>query len=691
MIRRKEHLIRLAARCAAAAVAAIALPALAQQVAESPAVAPASEIEPLSLAPVADLTDLTLEDLMNVEVTSVSRHAQRLSDAPAAVYVITADDIRRSGISELPELLRLSPGLQVTRLDASHWAISARGFNDLYSNKLLVLMDGRTMYNPVFSGVFWESVDYVLPDLQQIEVIRGPGATLWGANAVNGVISITTKDARDTQGWLLQGGYGTHVRDASVRYGGKIDDDTFYRVYMKGRGSAPFETPAGGPEAFDEYETYRGGFRVDRHASPDDVLTLQADVYDGLNDQTLSVPHGAPPTFRHFQQDQTHTGGGHVLARWTHKVSSDSDLTAQLYYDQLQHEDALGDYRQNTFDIDVQHRFPIGDRHQVTWGLGYRRLWNRVTGGPNAFHTVHDTVEEDLYSAFVQDDITLVPRRLHLVLGSKFEHNERTGFEVQPSARAVWTPDDHQTVWAAVSRAVRTPSYAEDEGRFVYTRGMTPEGLPLRIDINGARNAGSEQVVAYELGYRVRPTERLTVDAAGFVNVYDDLRTFEQGTPGFNGTEVVLPLTPGNNLEGHSVGVEVAAQWRVRSDWRVTASYTWLDVELHTQDGSTDTTADERAQDSSPEHRFQVRSYYDLTRNLELNASVFYVDHVALGDIPSYVRADLGLVWRPRDGVEAGVWLLNLLDDQHPELGNSATNISTEIPRTLYGQLTLRF
>ena len=639
------------------------------------------------------LGQMSLEDLMNVEVTSVSKSKQRISEAPAAIYVITREDIERSGLNSIPELLRLAPGLDVARANASAWAIGSRGFNHRYQRELLVLFDGRTVYLPTSSGVYWDAQDYLLPDLDRIEVIRGPGATLWGANAVNGVINITSKSTRDTQGWLLSGTGGNVDQDGGVRYGGKVGEDTYFRLYTKYRHTSNFET-ADGADADDAWQSLLGGFRIDHYGTDKDVLTLQGQGFGATERDTLSFPQFTPP----FAADETHgidVANGYALGRWTHTISDKSDFSVQVYYDYFRRFDGQNHYDAHTWDVDAQHRFPIGDRQELIWGGGLRvqRDASRPTGDVLVFDPHFETFTTA--NAFVQDDVTLVPERLHLILGTKVEYNTRTHFEYEPSIRGLWTPDDRNTVWAAASRAVRTPSAFDDHATLVTARFPTGPGSVGESRLIGNSDLDSEKLYAYELGYRVRPTRSLSFDLATFYNDYDDLIGSEAGAPSFQPApapaRLVVPATAANNVTGESYGFELAANWNVTPDWRLSGSYTWLQLDLH-NGGPFD---EEYLESSSPRNQVQLHSYYDVTKHLALNASAYYVETISDGagaSVPSYVRLDLGMTWRPRDGMELSAGIQNVLDDRHPEFvsGNGAPN-QTETPRALYAQLNWRF
>lgn len=639
----------------------------------------------------ADLSNLSIEDLMSVEVTSVAKQKQTVAQSPAAVFAITQDDIRRSGLQTIPDLLRLSPGLDVAQINASHWAISSRGFNDLYANKLLVLMDGRTVYTPLFSGVYWDTLDYILPDLNHIEIIRGPGATLWGANAVDGVINITTKSAKDTQGWLFDGELSDFDQIGGIRYGGKIDDDTYYRVYTKYRGVNDFPQ-ADGPRDFDGWQALRGGFRIDRYASSSDTFTLQGDAYNLREGQTFDFPVLRPP-FTAVDKNVGNFSGFNVLGRWTHVVSDTSDVTVQLYYDRLNRADAEIGYSLDTVDLDAQQRFAWGDRQEIIYGGEYRYqaddISNRAVGTftPNRRDT-------NLVSGFIQDDLAVVPNHLHFIIGTKLESNSYSNFEVQPSARILWTPNSKNSIWGAVSRAVRTPSRWEEDSRLLFGTMPTQAGLPAQLNTIGTTSFDSEKLWAYELGYRVQATPTVSIDTTAFYNSYDDLRSGTAGTPSFvpgNPPFLSVPIQLGNGLTGETYGFEVAANWNITPSWRVSGSYSFLQTMLHRGFG-VDPTLEHIYEGASPRNQFQLHSYYDITKNLELNTSLYFVDNLHTGHIPAYTRVDANVTWRPKPNMDVTVGIQNAFDPQHPEFNNGLFfNRPTEVPRTVYGQLVVRF
>jgi len=637
------------------------------------------------------LADLSLEELMNESVTSVSKKETKLSQSPAAISVITQEDIRRSGLATTPELLRTVPGLDVARINANEWAVSSRGFNHQFANKLLVLIDGRTIYTPASGGVFWNAQDVVLEDLDRIEVIRGPGATLWGGNAVNGVINIITKSAKETQGALVSTSFGTEDHPSTtVRYGGQLATNFYYRAYVKYFNRDGL-VDANGDDAPDDWSALRGGLRLNWEPSPENNFTLQGDYYDSDAGKNMPRVSLTPPSSR--QVDVTaRNSGGNVVGRWARTFSETSQLTLQGYYDHVEQGDGAGTEFRNTGDIDLQHRFALGARNDVVWGAGYRYATVESTPSFNLTWTP-DKMRLQLFNVFVQDEITLVPDQLHFTLGSKFEHNTLTGLEIQPSARLLWTPTERQTAWASVSRATRTPSLFERNIRLNAAAFQpSPFAPPVLVSSFGNPNAEAEKLIAYELGYRIEPMKQLSFDVAMFYNVYEDLLLAESN-PRRDETSPAPPhtlisTTIQNNQHGETYGTEVSAQWKVTDNWRLAGSYTWLHMRL-APDSST-------ALDS-PQHQFQLRSYLDLPGNVELNGALFYVSEVsphaagARVPVPSYVRLDIGVVWRPTPSLELGVWGQNLLDDRHAEFRSIQSGFRTEVPRGVLGKITWRF
>ncbi|MGB4067295.1 MAG: TonB-dependent receptor [Nitrospira sp.] len=646
-------------------------------------------------AAASDLTELSLEELLNIQVTSANKQAQPLSQTTAAIFALTQEDIRRSGATSIPEALRMVPGLQVARLDSNKWAISSRGFNGRFANKLLVLIDGRSVYTPIFSGVYWDVQDTLMEDIDRIEVIRGPGATLWGANAVNGVINIITKKAKDTQGGLVVGGAGTEERGfTGIRYGMALAENTHIRMYGKffARGN---QATATGDPGTDRWQQARGGMRLDHTLNNGDTLTLQGDYYNGDYRDRFTEPTLVTP-FSQTSDIKVRVTGGNLLGRWTHVVSPTSRFSLQLYYDRSERASPQIGEKRDIADIDFQHHFALGARQNVVWGLGYRFTNDQLVNSSTIQFSPRSRLL-NLWSGFLQDEITLLPKTVTLTLGTKVEHNDLTGLVIQPNGRLRWTPTPHQTIWASVSRAIRTPSRAEDDVRI--NQVTTPPsaatlGLPALAALVGNRGYGNEKSLAYEIGYRNQLSSTLSVDVAAFYNAYKDLRTTEPGTPLLETTpspaHLLIPFNATNHLRAETYGVEAAVEWHPTEWWRLQPSYTYLQMHLYT-DRTTDPTAG-NANGQSPAHQFSIRSLMSLPYNTELDLWGRYVDRLPVAQIQSYLTLDLRLGWRPTKQWELSLVGQNLLDSHRPEFREPIlTSAPTEIQRSVYGKVTWRF
>jgi iron complex outermembrane receptor protein len=647
---------------------------------------------------VPDVAAMSMEDLMNMQVTSVSKRTQKVADAAAAIFVITQEDIRRSGATSIPEALRLAPGLEVARIDQNKWAIGSRGFNGRFDNKLLVLIDGRSVYTPLFSGVYWNVQDVMLEDVDRIEVIRGPGATLWGANAVDGVINVITKKAKSTQSAVVTAGAGTEERAAGgVRYGGKLGDNTYYRAYTKYFDWGPSAYPSG-MTAHDGWDALRGGFRADWTPAGANSLTLQGDLYRSRFDETLTVASLSAPYSNTFPNDGKYSGGN-ILGRWNH-TSEGSSISLQMYYDNTTITDhsLFGDH-QNILDIDFQDGFHVGDSQQFVWGLGYRSIHDKN----NPSFTVSlqpNQVTLNQFSTFLQDEISLVDNRLQITLGSKFERNEFTGFEIEPNARLLWNLTPNQSIWTAVSRAVRTPALTEEGLRLnsaVIPPGTpgNPSPLPAVIAVFGSKQFNSEDLLAYELGYRVQATNNLSLDIATFYNNYSNLRTAEPGAPFVEGnpapTDIVIPFVASNKMSGGTYGVELFADWKVVPKWRLAGSYSYLQMNIHKNANSQDPTPD-NPNGISPRHQWYLRSSIDLPKHFEQDTTLRFVDHLPGLNLPNYYSLDAHLGWRPVTSLELSIGGQNLLDNRHLEFLPDFVNTSpTVVKRSIFGSITVRF
>ncbi len=653
-------------------------------------------VSPLSIAQDAvatstnKLADLSLEELMNVAVTSVSKKETKLNDSPAAISVITQDDILRLGISTIPDALRLVPGLNVAQIDSNHWAISSRGFNGQYANKLLVMIDGRSVYTPAFGGVYWNAQDAMFEDLDRIEVIRGPGASLWGANAVNGVINIISKNSKDTQGILASTTFGTDDQPSvSIRYGGQIAPHLTYRAYVKYFNRQGL-VDSQGSDAPDEWSSIRSGFRTDWEPSSSDLVTLQGDYYYANTRESVDLPSLVPPFSRAVEANEF-SRGANILGRWKRDFSDTSHFSVQAYFDYFREEQGLTIESRKTADIQLEHRLPLFGWNDVLWGLEYRFSTDQFNATPIVVWTPSSR-DINLFTAFIQDEVVLVPDRLRVTLGSKFEHNDFTGFEIQPSGRLLWTPATNQSIWTSISRAVSTPGRVQTQGR-VNTIPFQPSPFsPVILPaILGNRDLLSETLIAYELGYRVEPTRNLSFDMTAFYNVYDGIQTPVAGMPGFEFApepHIVIPLAWQNALSGQGYGTELSVQWKPLDSWRLITSYSWL--QMHLSPVNT-------VQDASPEHQLSLRSYVNLPWNLEFNTAAYFVDQVLspsgaeTATIPSYIRVDVGLVWHPSKSLEIGIWGRNLLDDRHPEFTATNTALRTEVPRGVQAKMTWRY
>lgn len=626
---------------------------------------PASAKEPMPADPEFD--EILSSDISRLTITSAAKRSQRLTDTAAAVYVITQEEIRRAGIYSIPEALRLVPGMQVAKLSGDRWAISSRGFNSTLNNKLLVLIDGRAIYTPVFSGVYWGDQSTTINDIDRIEVIRGPGASLYGANAVNGVINIITKSAEDTQGEMLSAtatSKGNGIYEA--RHGGRTAGNNFYRVYA---------------QYVDAANWYRGrsGFRMDGKQSDGDTYTLQGDAYGGQQDVTSTVPTLTSP-FLSSVSTTDDAYGANVLGRWNHKISSDSELSLQAYVDHYGRIEYAAKQNVSTADVQLQHSIRLDERNNFIWGGGarlyYENLVSTYMAGFNERFDTHET-----FNIFAQNEYALVPDTLYLTAGSKFEYNDFTGFEVQPSARLAWHPTHNQTVWGAISRAVRTPSSIEND---VSLLALVTAG-PTESRIVGNENQKSEELIAYELGHRIQPWSNVSLDTALFYNDYDRLQTI--GTPGasFIGPSgnTVVPYQVNNLGSGHTYGLEFAASWNVTNDWQLAGSYTYLKMDLDVKPG-TATTLDS-AERLAPRNQFAIQSYYKVSESVHWDNMLYYVDNLSQ-PVKDYIRYDTRIAWLVQPGLEISLIGRNLLDS-HKEFPSSPG----EIDSSFIGQVLWKF
>ncbi len=641
---------------------------------------------------IKELKAMSLEQLANMEVSIASRTPQSIEKTAAAVFVITSEDIRRSSATDIPELLRMVPGINVAQIDGSHWAVSSRGFNGRFANKLLVLMDGRAVYSPQFSGVYWNAQDTLLEDVERIEVIRGPGASVWGSNAVNGVINIITRSAEDTQGNLLSVSAGDpKAARIGLRHGGAINNDIDYRVYAKFRKNNKFSDTRTN-KANDDWKSRRMGFRVDGLLTADDDFTVQGDVYKNRASETTLYPD---PLLGQKQYPQTlDDQGGNILARWKHSLDNADQTILQIYYDYQKRDET--DDKRHTIDLDFQYHFAPMGQHKLTMGVGYRRNKDDINGVPNYLNYIPEKETQENYNAFIQDEIQINERWI-FTIGSKFEDNEYTNTEIQPSARLLWQPKDKHALWMAVSKASRTPSRAETSllGHQEYVPANPPT-LPVPVLITGIGNPKqkSESLIAYEVGYRFHVADQFSFDISGFYNDYSDLRTIEARQLNYAHLPAYLEQLYyfDNNGKGHSWGTEIAVDWRWTEKTRLQMAYSYLEMDLKKDNGSTDVSLN-AAEKSSPKQQLSLRLDYDPATNWETDLWLRYTDDVyASGDMPDYWTLDARLAWLVNKKLTLSLVGQNIFDSSQKEYRDELRMIeSTEVPRGFYARAVWKF
>jgi iron complex outermembrane receptor protein len=644
---------------------------------------------------------VSIENLMNMEVTSVSKKGQKLSRVAAAIFVITKEDIRRSGATNIPDLLRMVPGMDVAQINGSTWAVGSRGFNGQYANKLLVMVDGRSVYSLTFSGVYWDTLDLPLFDIERIEVIRGPGGTIWGANAVTGVISIFTKKAAETSGTLLEAGAGNLLHGfGMLQYGGTAGKKTDFRVYTKYFNQAQM-LDLNGRNGADGWHRLRGGFRMDSSLSPKDSLMFKGDISAGREaEYAFVLPSVTSPGFLAVSEE-IYLANGSLEAVWNHTYSARSNSSLQFFFDQNRRADPLNPELRNTYDLDYRHQLAFGGRQDIVWGVGYRYTADRIGGSLTVAMNPPNRALQ-LFNSFLQDEIALVPERLFLTVGIKLEHNDYTGFEVMPSVRASWSPSDRHMVWVAVSKALRAPSRS-DTGLVVnFGEFPGPGNTPTLLRLVGNPQFQDERLIAYEAGYRATLSNRFSIDVAAYFNDWNKLQTSEFSGSFFEATpppaHEVQTLLFDNLMHGESHGIEITANWKVRDWWSISPGFAISREHLHTDPQSTDTQTVLFTEGSSPAYSIQLRSHVDLRRNLAWDVSAYFVDALnnqgPLGNvkIPSYTRLDSGLTWKLGERLSLSVVGQNLLQDRHLEFEDSGGSMQSGlIKRSAYAKLTWQF
>jgi iron complex outermembrane receptor protein len=641
-----------------------------------------------------DLTEQSLEDLMNVEVTSVSKTEETLSRTAAAVFVISPEDISRSGAMNIPDLLRMVPGMDVSQINANTWAINARGFNARFSSELLVLVDGRPVYTQTFGGVFWDVLDLPLEDIERIEVIRGPGGSVWGANAVNGVVNIITKKASDTHGGLVvAGGGNTDQGFGTTQYGGKAGGETDYRVYAKYLNQDHLPNAAG-QDGGDGWHMLRGGFRIDSVVSSKDTLMFEGNIYSGREGTPSTyLPSVTAPALLDNEL-QVNLSGGFIQGSWDHTASPHSDTALQVSYDRYQRNDTLGEGR-GTLNLDFQHHFSGWARQNIVWGLNYRHSASHSIGSFTA-SLFPANLATQLFGMFFQDEIIVVPGHVFLTLGAKLEHNHYTGLDFMPDIRVAWAPSARHTFWAAVSNADRTPSALDASIRANISGFTGPGDLPVLIRLTGNPTVKNEDLIAYEAGYRTMVLKQLSVDLTAYYDSYKDQDTtepmalFMENSP--SPPHLVMPLVFENLMHGETHGVEIAVNWQPARRWTLSPGYAFEEIHMHLAPTSHDTTSVGAAEGSSPDHSAQLRSHLVLWHGLSWDTSAYFVGRLTDPSEPSYTRLDTQLSWAVGEGATLSFVGQNLVKDLHEEFVDATGSArSTEIKRSAYAKFTWRF
>lgn len=642
----------------------------------------------------ANLGDLSIEELMDITVTSVSRGKQSVSDSPAAIFVITAEDIRRLGANSLPEILRIAPGMDVSRIDSSRWAISARGFNGFFANKLLVLIDGRSIYTPLFSGIFWAEQDTLIEDIERIEIIRGPGATLWGANAVNGVINIITKHSKDTQGALITSGAGNKERAfGAFRSGSTAGDGWTYRAYGK-YNNRDDSRAVGGGDSFDAWSSARAGFRSDFQRSADTSLMITGDGYYGNEQLSSNFPVPSQPPFERVQED-TYSNGGSLVGRLQHTLEADSKIEVQAYADLTGRDNSYLDTTQQTYDLEFQHRLRMSPTNELIWGTGFRNYENRIDANRRTIRVDDHLQRLSLVTAFVQDEFALIPEKLIATIGTKLEHQDLTGLEVQPSVRLRWVANKHETFWAAVSRATNTPAIVDDDLSIELSSVTAPDGTPVLTTLRPNHEKPSENLIALELGYRRELTPSLSMDLATFANHYSDFNTYEpagrrlvtdDGAP-----YIANEVFPSDLASVRSYGSELAFEWRPVSRLRLSGSYSFIAIDEDMRPGSQNLISGE-IERINPKHIAQLRSFWNITPTVQLDTALRYVDHRPDYGIRSYAEGDVRLGWAFAPNADLSLIGQNLFDAHHQENISNAISITpSDVVRGGFAKLTVEF
>lgn len=659
---------------------------------------PASAQSPQNDQSNEPLKQLSLEELGNIEVTTASKEPVEVWQTPAAIYVITQDDIRRSGATTIPDALRIAPGVEVAQIDANKWAVGIRGFGSRLSRSVLVMIDGRTVYTTLFAGTYWEVQNVMMDDIDRIEVIRGPGGTVWGPNAVNGIINIITKSSKDTQGTLASAGGGNVEQGFfNSRYGSSTSSKNFtYRLYGMGFNRGPEDNTAG-PD-FDGWRNIQGGFRTDWAKTDRDNYTLQGDLYDESAGESVSATMYTPP-FSQIVNAAAQLSGGNLMWRWKRTISASDDIQVQAYYDRTsRYEPNLEDLR-NTYDVEYTQRHGVPWRQELTWGSIVRESRGYDPEVVSGLVFVPDRRTDQLYDLFLQDEIGLIANRLSLTAGTQLLKTNYTGAEFEPTVRLLYTPSTTQSLWAAFSHAVRTPADVERDFNLLGLVSDTPGSLPYLARFNANPNFAPEQLNGYELGYRVLVGKNVYLDVASFYNHYHDLFSeefeglpFVENQPPYNidetvPTHLLLPAQFRNGLRGDTKGVEIAPEWQATKFWRLQGSYSFLHMSLEKAPGSLDVGTAPIIEGSSPQHQVMVQSYFDILKNVTFDIDFRYISALPAEVVPAYSTANVHASWRVTPFVTLSAVGDNLFQPDHAESSGDPAGIVL-IRRSAYGKIT---
>ena len=646
--------------------------------------------EPSSTTSPESLRQLTLEELSQIDVTTPSKEPVPAFRTPMAISVITAEQIQRSGATCIPEALRLAPGVEVARIDGNKWAIGIRGFGDRFSRGVLVLIDGRTVYTPLLAGTYWEVQDTMMEDIYRIEVIRGPGGTIWGPNAVNGVINIITKDSKDTNGMLASAGGGNEEQGfASFRYGGGNGRNFNFRVYGKGFTRGPEDHSDG--QNFDDWRAAQGGFRLDWNKSKTESLTVQGDMYTEEAGESVNLVTYAPP-YSSIVNANSDLSGGNVLVRWKKTVSDSDDIQIQTYYDKTnRYEPNFGDLR-NTFDVDFLQHLRVADRNEISWGLGARFSLADNLAMDSGFTFVPNKRTDQLFTGFLQDEIRLVENRLSLTLGTKVLHTNFTGVGYEPSGRLLWTPDEKQTIWASFTHALRTPSDAEENFYLSGYLGTEPNGTQYFARFDANHHFAPEQLNGYEFGYRRLIASKLYLGISGYYNRHHNLEDEELTGAAYlednpPPPHLVQSAQFGNGLLGTTKGGEITPSWQIRPFWQIRAAYSFLQMDVKLAPFSSDAESVSAVNGASPRHEVSAFSSLDISRKVKFDVDWRYVGALPGLSVPSYSTADARLGWRYAKDWELSLVGRNLLQPAHAEFRADPGPL-VEIRRSAYAKLT---